>query len=614
MYYVKIFLIVNKMLHQPRKHKLSFILFMTSLIASFSFGNIFFLSTHSPDFLRYKTYIDFFMTDNTVVILEQGFIYFLITSFFVYLRIKDFYMLSEDALSTIGAKANFSYFDLTSLEINYNLGVQEGNFVLYLLGLIGFFKLLRLKKYSIEHIFISFSILNFFPILIQLRLSLKPEILAFSILPWLLFSIERYFKTKKFIYVVFSSIFFSILFTTKASIGLMISLFLILVYYQHLKKINFKVVISALGLCLVFIVPLMLESYEITGYSILNRADANEIYDQQEYDNTAPISFLYNLNLKELATKPISNYHANSLIGITLLDSFGDYFNLYWNQDYTLMKIDRKQFVNSDTLNNFYFNSIEDTLYIPKKYSFNFEYLRSYISLLLSFLFYGYILNKIYQKNEDYKFYLGPFIGILVLLLSSFGVPENNFNPNLGDTLKVFYYGFLVSFVFLLTVLNLIKVRKKVSLIILISLVPLFLFIFGFPKANNTYMDYSISKTNQYSLLCDLNKIPLKVMLLETQNLNCNSSVVEQACSNLESIAFKARDLVNAAKDGQDLQQYLDFDACAIKISSDSKLFLIEYQTQKIPILSLIMLILSSASILLLIFNDKFNLTKETST
>ena len=127
-------------------------------------------------------------------------------------------------------------------------------------------------------------------------------------------------------------------------------------------------------------------------------------------------------------------------------------------------------------------------------------------------------------------------------------------------------------------------------------------------------MDYSISKTNQYSLLCDLNKIPLKVMLLETQNLNCNSSVVEQVCNNLESIAFKARDIVNATKDGQDLQGYSDFDDCDVKISNDSKLYMIEYQSQKIPILSLIMLTLSSASILLLIFNDKFNYTKETST
>jgi len=448
---VRVFLIVNKILDQPRKLKLSLVLFIISLLASFSIGNLYYLSTHSPDFLRYKTYIDFFMIKNSTVILEQGFVYFLFTSFFVYIRIKDYFFHSENLLSEIGDKSNFSYFNLTSLEINYNLGIQEGNFILYLLGLIGFYKLLRLQKFSIEHILISFSILNFFPIVIQLRLSLKPEILAFSIFPWLLFSIEKYFKTKKFIYVVFSSIYFSLLFTTKASIGLMISIFLIIVYYQKLKKVDFKIIISALCLCLVLISPLMLESYKITGNSILNRISANEIYDQQKYDNTAPISFIYKINFRELANKPISNYHADSLIGITLLDSFGDYFNLYWNQDYSLMKIDRKQFIKSNTQNNFKFDSAQDTLYVPKKYSFNFEHLRPYMSFFLAVLFYGYILKKVYQKNEDYKFYLGPFVGVLVLLLSSFGIPENNFNPDLGDTLKVFYYGFLISFVFLLT-------------------------------------------------------------------------------------------------------------------------------------------------------------------
>ena len=118
------------------KIKLSFILFISSLLSSFALGNIYYLSTHSPDFVRYKTYIDFFIIENSSVAQEQGFIYFLFVSFFVYMRLNNFSSVNEDALSNIGIKSNFSYFDLTSIEINYNLGIQEANFAIYLLGLI----------------------------------------------------------------------------------------------------------------------------------------------------------------------------------------------------------------------------------------------------------------------------------------------------------------------------------------------------------------------------------------------------------------------------------------------------------------------------------------------
>ena len=171
-----------------------------TLLGSFSLGNIYYLSTFSPDFVRYKTYIDYFIIDESTVTLEQGFVYFLFTSFFVFIRLNNFSILSEDAILNVGNKTNFSYLDLTPIEAGYNLGIQEANFILYLIGLIGFYKFLKLHSYSAKHIFITFSVLNLLPVLIELRLTLKPEILAFSFLPWLLFSIEKYLETKKYIY------------------------------------------------------------------------------------------------------------------------------------------------------------------------------------------------------------------------------------------------------------------------------------------------------------------------------------------------------------------------------------------------------------------------------
>ena len=50
-----------------------------------------------------------------------------------------------------------------------------------------------------------------------------------------------------------------------------------------------------------------------------------------KYDNKASFKFIYNINLYQLSSSPIKHNHADSLIAITLLDSFGDYFDLYWD-------------------------------------------------------------------------------------------------------------------------------------------------------------------------------------------------------------------------------------------------------------------------------------------
>ena len=52
--------------------------------------------------------------------------------------------------------------------------------------------------------------------------------------------------------------------------------------------------------------------------------------------------FFITLILMTLLEHPESNYHADSIIGITLIDTFGDYFNEYWDKDYTLSKIQKR--------------------------------------------------------------------------------------------------------------------------------------------------------------------------------------------------------------------------------------------------------------------------------
>ena len=63
----------------------------------------------------------------------------------------------------------------------------------------------------------------------------------------------------------------------------------------------------------------------------------------------------------------------------------------------------------------------------------------------------------------------------------------------------------------------------------------IFLFILGFPKANNTFLDYSIKENNSRSYFCTVNKPILYQSLIETQNMDCKEKV-ERFCISYLSI------------------------------------------------------------------------------
>ena len=76
---------------------------------------------------------------------------------------------------------------------------------------------------------------------------------------------------------------------------------------------------------------LIYENLQITGNNYFYRA-----YDS-EFDNKADWKIIYNFNLQELIKDPFfetdnNSIHANSIIQLTLLDSFGDHFNQLINE------------------------------------------------------------------------------------------------------------------------------------------------------------------------------------------------------------------------------------------------------------------------------------------
>ena len=113
-------------------------------------------------------------------------------------------------------------------------------------------------------------------------------------------------------------------------------------------------------------------------------------------------------------------------------------------------------------------------------------------------LFFLYLYLKVFFTNrlKDKVYNLFPLIGIFILLVNTiFGFPQNNFDPNVGDTFKVFYYSFLIPFPVIMIFNNIdFKKIKKNYLFILLFIGFTFINL-GFPKANNEYLDLELKKS-----------------------------------------------------------------------------------------------------------------------
>ena len=208
----------------------------------------------------------------------------------------------------------------------------------------------------------------------------------------------------------------------RVSIFIIFTIFLIFLYYKNIKTLHLKTILLNFFFIILVAFPIALHDYDVNGYSYFSNSEVRNEISSGNYDNKAPVSSVLNINFSNLALRPYLDNHADSFIGITLIDTFNDYFHLYWNQDKTFMN--RNQKIKNYDFNNFYANKFFD----------NFEY---YFSIVLSIFFYFSIIF-FYKKNKSLKIFLSPFIGMSLLIINSFGFPYNNFDPTKGDTYKTF--------------------------------------------------------------------------------------------------------------------------------------------------------------------------------
>ena len=101
--------------------------------------------------------------------------------------------------------------------------------------------------------------------------------------------------------------------------------------------------------------------------------------------------------------------------------------------------------------------------------------------------------------------------------------PQNNFDPNVGDTFKVFYYSFLIPFPVIMIFKNIDFKKIKNYLFILLFIGFTFINL-GFPKANNEYLDLELKNRVENTMFCELNRTIFQRSFITDNTVECSDS------------------------------------------------------------------------------------------
>ena len=462
----------------------------------------------SPDFEKYYNYFIYYSGDINKTYLEQGHFYYYLNYIFSLI----FYNIKSS---------------LTLNEI-FNLSIHLTNSLIFLFGCKGLVKYISFDKNSFKNIYIVLSVICILPSSIVLRSTFKPEILAFASLGWLAYFIRAYSSKKKLLDVMKFGILFSIVITSKISIGLIIGFILILEILLNHQKILSKKFLLILIFIFIFNSALSNENY------LNNVLFITQTKHDQKYDNTASFEFFKNFDSSNFINNPNKYFYYDSFVGIIMFDTFNDFFGLYWNSEYTELNNSRKEFIRVIKKDNpifpvgivfdksnfiFTISGDADERWKDEK---SIDELRMRSSFYLSIIFYMLVLLfSIFNKNKRI-YIISPLIGIVFLVFSSLGIfGTNNFDPLTGDSFKSFYIGFLIIFSFSLVFYQLLTKNYFKKSILFITPI-LFLFYLGFPMDHDNQDEINIIYKNSLLPTCIINGPIINGLLNIEKNINCN--------------------------------------------------------------------------------------------
>lgn len=452
---------------------------------------LFYNSSESPDFMRYFTFLEFNYGVVSQPQSEQGFIFYDLHSYYFYIR-------------------NFNFTSETFL-IHVSKSIQEMNFILFIIGSTGVYRLLKIFNYNKIQILTSLILINFLPISVAQRMVFKPEIFAFALMPWLFVALEKFIITKKIKFIFVSIPLFVSLVSQKGSIFAMLSLFIFIFYFSrifiYLSKNSTKHFFLILILIFSTLLLVVSENNSLNNRSFFDLESGSQT--EEKYNNTGSLSLFYKFNPEKMFFYPYKHLHNQSAIHITLLDSFGDYFDLYWENDSSnFYKLRHELFVfeKSNYLKLPEVNLEKKEIIIFVQDENPNYFLRKTTSVILALVFFLFFLTFFQRTDKNKKkFFIMPYVGYFILLIHVIsGFPEKNFDPNIGDTLKPFYYSFFIVIAFSFTISELVKNKFK-SLFLLFLLIPSFLYIFGFPRQLEYITTSDVKEINIYSEFCNIN-------------------------------------------------------------------------------------------------------------
>jgi hypothetical protein len=482
-----------------------------TLLVTFSISNIYYNSLAGADNFKYINNILYIFGSSEEPYDNQGILYYFLVSIFIKIRTENFSYLNDPTFITENPNAMF---------ISEN--ILLANIFIFIFGLIGFYFLMKKLAFNQNKSLLIILIFCYFPSFYYLRFNMKPEILAFAIIPWVFFFFEDFLISKNKMNIFTMGLLTALLISTKGSIAGMVLLCLFVKYLLNYKHFSAKEVILGFGVLLIALGSIIGENYWLGIGNVLQREA------EENYDNQASLDFIYQLDFERLRKDPKKNYHRESLIAITVIDLYSDYFELNWKEDSVLFSKKIKPLIverNLDKNLNLKLLNLERDLkhivysgphpnYLP--------YQITYLGLFFSFLSFYLVFYYLFKKNTKHKEYIiFPFLGIMVLLINAIlGFPQNNFDPNVADTFKVFYYSFLIPFS-LLVIINNINF-KKINNILLIIAFTIFSFInLGFPKVNDEKFDQFLIQSVENSLFCEVNSTFIEPTLAYENKINC---------------------------------------------------------------------------------------------
>jgi hypothetical protein len=482
-----------------------------TIFITFSISNVYYNALAGADNFKYMENLIFIFGESDSPFDSQGLLYFFIVSFFVKIRTESFDYINNPVFVTES---------LDSLFLSET--ILLANIFLFIFGLIGFFYLMKVLAFDENRIIFILLVFTYFPSFYYLRFNMKPEILAFALIPWIFYLFEDFLISKKSTNIFTMSILLAIMISSKGSIAGMVLLCLALKYINNYKLFNIRQVTLGFVILVISLLSISLENQVGDTGNLLQRRT------EPQYDYRADVDIIYTVDFERLRKDPKKNYHKNSLISITIVDMFNDYFELNWKEDSTLLSKNIKPLIIERNLENNenlkflnYDNQYKHFVYSgphPNYLPYQMTYFGMVFSLVFIFLIFYYLIK---ESIENKIYILFPFMGVVVLLINSiYGFPQNNFDPNVADTLKVFYYVFLIPFPLAIILKNINFYRFKNILFAILFTVFSFINL-GFPKINDEKFDQILTTSIENKLFCEFNKTFIEPTLVAGNYIQC---------------------------------------------------------------------------------------------